>query len=61
MKASLKRIIWGLGWYTVYMIDSNWSYSLGAEAPTNGAIIVFLLVWILPLLAFKDDAEGKKK
>ena len=60
MKASVKRIIWALGWFFLWTIDTFVSFYVGYE-PHIVDSFAMLAIWIIPLFLFEDDKEVKKR
>lgn len=59
MKASVKRIIWAIGWYFVWILDDFRIFLKGESVSNNIYQFIMLMIWIIPLLLFKDDKERK--
>lgn len=64
MKASLKRIIWALGWQICWTFNDIYLFIKNGNITSNSNNTYqwfMLLVWIIPLLYFKDDKENKRR
>lgn len=60
MKASVKRIIWAIGWYAVWLFNDFLLVLRGKNPDTLFYELVMFAIWLIPLLSFKDDEEKGK-
>ena len=61
--ASMKRIIWGLGYMFIWVINDFYHLAeYGINYENQGAIaLINLAILIIPLFVFKDDIKGRTK
>lgn len=59
--ASMKRIIWGIGWYLVWILNDFIIFLTKQNIGNIFYQFFMLFVWVIPLFFFKDDKIGKKK
>jgi hypothetical protein len=57
MNASVKRIIWALGWYALWLVNDYLSFLQDGHSPTTSNGLFMLAIWIVPLILFKDDKK----
>jgi len=60
LTASVKRIVWAIGWYTIWIINDYLIYL--REGQEGGPIyqVLMLFILVIPLIFFKDDKEKRK-
>ena len=58
--ASMKRIIWAIGWYTVWTIDEIRMNYFNIQEELVVYELIMLSILIIPLLLFEDDIMRKK-
>jgi len=60
MNASLKKIIWAIGWYLTWAIDNYLLYLENGKVGRTSYQLVMLMIWIIPLIFLKDDERVRK-
>ena len=59
LTASVKRIVWAIGWYLVWTFNDLMLVLKDGSAGNMFYQVVMFLIWLIPLLLFKDDKERK--
>lgn len=57
MKASLKRIIWGIGWSISWTLNDFVVYYSKGNPLEISYILLMFSIWVIPLIWFKDDKK----
>ena len=57
LTASVKRIIWAMGWYLMWILDDYFIYLREGHPGGNIYQTLMFLILIIPLFIFKDDRK----
>lgn len=60
MKASVKRIIWALGWPIVWLFNDVVVLMWKGRPANDITQLVMSFIWVIPLIFFKDDKERRR-
>lgn len=61
MRASVKRLVWALGWYLLWIFNDLVLIVGNSETVQNPYYqFSMFFIWIVPLLLFRDDKPQRR-